>query len=80
MDKFDLVRFTDNDFELDVRADSENETVWLTQEEIAFLFERNKSVISRHIRNIFVEGELEKNRVVAKKMQLLLLSKKSTEG
>ena len=66
MDKFDLVRFTDNDFELDVRADSKNETVWLTQDEIAFLFERDKSVISRHIRNIFVEGELEKNRVVAK--------------
>ncbi len=38
MGKFDLVRFTDNDFELDVRADSENETVWLTQEEIALLF------------------------------------------
>ena len=38
MDKFDLVRFTDEDFELDVRADSENETVWLTQEEIATLF------------------------------------------
>ena len=66
MDKFDLVRFTDNDFELDVRTDSENETVWLTQDEIAFLFERDKSVISRHIQNIFVEGELEKNRVVAK--------------
>ena len=66
MDKFDLVRFTDNDFELDVRADSKNETVWLTQDEIAFLFERDKSVISRHIRNIFSEGELEKDRVVAK--------------
>ena len=66
MDKFDLVRFTDDDFELDVRADSENETVWLTQDEIAFLFERDKSVISRHIRNIFVESELEKDRVVAK--------------
>ena len=29
MDKFELVRFTDGNFELDVRADSENETVWL---------------------------------------------------
>jgi hypothetical protein len=66
MDKFDLVRFTDNDFELDVRADSENETVWLTQEDMVFLFKRDKSVISRHIRNIFTEGELEKDRVVAK--------------
>lgn len=66
MDKFDLVRFTDNDFELDVRADSENETVWLTQDDMVVLFERDKSVISRHLRNIFTEGELEKNRVVAK--------------
>ena len=33
MNKFQLVKFTDNDFELDVRADSENETVWLTQED-----------------------------------------------
>ena len=66
MDKFDLVRFTDNDFELDVRADSENETVWLTQEEIAFLFDRNQSVISRHISNIFREGELDKDTSMQK--------------
>lgn len=39
--------------------------MWLTQDEIAFLFGRDKSVISRHIRNIFVESELEKDRVVA---------------
>ena len=56
--KFDLVRFTDNDFELDVRADSENETVWLTQEEMARLFDVNVGRISRHISNIFAEGEL----------------------
>ena len=42
MNKFDLVNFTDNDFELDVRTDVEHETVWLTQEEISFLFEKNK--------------------------------------
>ena len=49
-----------------MRADSENETVWLTQYEISFLFDRDKSVISRHIRNIFAESELEKDRVIAK--------------
>lgn len=52
MDKFDLVRFTDNDFELDVRADSKNETVWLTQEEIALLFGSSRSTIAYHINNI----------------------------
>ena len=58
MDKFDLVRFSDNDFELDVRADSENETVWLTQKEISLLFETERSVISKHINNILKCGEI----------------------
>jgi len=43
----------------------ENETVWLTQEQMAELFQRDKSVISRHIKNIFEEGELLKEAVVA---------------
>ena len=60
MDKFELVRFTDNGFELDVRADLQHDTVWLTQEEICNLFGRNQGVISRHISNIFKEGELNK--------------------
>lgn len=60
MDKYDLVRFTDNDFELDVRADSENETVWLTQEEMSSLFGRTVPVISRHITQIFKDNELDK--------------------
>ena len=56
--KYELVRFADNDFELDVRADSENETVWLTQDEMARLFDVDIGRISRHINNIFNEGEL----------------------
>ena len=36
----------------------ENETVWLTQAQMVSLFQRDVSVISRHIRNIFKEGEL----------------------
>ena len=55
-----MLKFTDNDFELAVRADSENETVWLTQEEMARLFDVNIGRISRHISNIFTEGELER--------------------
>lgn len=41
-------------------------TVWLSLNEMCILFGRDKSVISRHIRNIFKEGELDPNRVVAK--------------
>ena len=66
MDKFDLVRFTDNDFELDVRADSKNETVWLTQDEIALLFGSSRSTITYHINNIFTSEELDKNTSVEK--------------
>ena len=43
---------------IDVRL--ENETVWLTQAQLCELFQRDVSVISRHIKNIFNEGELEK--------------------
>ena len=43
---------------LDVRL--ENETMWLTQAQLCELFQRDVSVISRHIKNIFTEGELEK--------------------
>lgn len=44
----------------------ENETVWLSQEQMAELFQRDKSTISRHIKNTFEEGELNRDAVVAK--------------
>ena len=43
-----------------------DETVWLTQEQMSILFQRDKSVISRHIKNVFEEGELREDVVVAK--------------
>ena len=66
MDKFELVRFTDDGFELDVRADSENETVWLTQEEMALLFDVNRTRITRHINNIIKDSELDEKSNVRK--------------
>ena len=66
MNKLQMVKFTDNDFELDVRADSENETVWLTQEEIALLFDTARSTITYHINKIFSSEELDKNTSVEK--------------
>ena len=41
-----------------------NENVWLTQMQIAELFQKDKRTISEHIRNIFKEGELSENSVV----------------
>jgi hypothetical protein len=48
---------------IDVRM--EDETVWLSLDQMAELFQRDKSTISRHIKNVFEEGELDKNSVVA---------------
>ena len=48
---------SENTIQLEVLM--ENETVWLTQAQMVILFERDQSVISKHIRNIFKEKELE---------------------
>lgn len=48
---------------LEVRV--ENETVWLTQAQMAMLFERERSVIAKHIKNVFKEGELDSKVVCA---------------
>lgn len=42
-----------------------NDTVWLTADQMAELFQRNKSTISRHIKNVFEEGELDAEATVA---------------
>ena len=65
-DKYELVRFEQNGLILDVNVSPDEDTVWLSLNEMCILFGRDKSVISRHIRNIFKEGELDPNRVVAK--------------
>ena len=44
----------------------DEDTVWLSLDQMAELFQRDKSTISRHIKNIFEEGELQRNSVVAK--------------
>lgn len=44
----------------------DNQTVWLSQAQMAVLFERERSVITKHLRNIFAEGELEEKVVCAK--------------
>ena len=50
----------------EIQVKLENETVWLSLNQITELFERDKSVISRHVNNIFKEKELDRNSVVAK--------------
>ena len=55
---------SDGQLTLNVRLDGE--TVWLTQEQMGTLFERERSVITKHIRNLFAEGELVRDSVCAK--------------
>jgi len=52
--------------EIEFKGDLEHETIWASLEQIAKLFGRDKSGISRHIKNIFSSDELEKDSVVAK--------------
>jgi hypothetical protein len=61
---FLLYQTSDGQTRLEVRL--ENETVWLSLNQLAELFQRDKSVISRHIKNVFEEGELKPEATVAK--------------
>ncbi|MCQ2120169.1 MAG: virulence RhuM family protein [Bacteroidales bacterium] len=56
----------DENINIEVRIDCEKNTVWLSIDQMATLFARDKSVIGKHIRNIFKEGELKKDPVWAK--------------
>ncbi|MBK5213675.1 MAG: virulence RhuM family protein [Flavobacteriaceae bacterium] len=51
---------------MDVQVKFDKETVWLSLNQISDLFDKDKSVISRHLNNIFKEGELERKATVAK--------------
>lgn len=68
--KYKLIKFTDKGFELDVRADYSKDTVWLTQDEMALLFDVDRTRIVRHINNIYKDKELEKQRTCAENAQV----------
>jgi hypothetical protein len=56
----EIIIYQTEDGQTKIQTRFEDETVWLTQEQIVVLFQRDQSVISRHIRNVFEEGELDK--------------------
>ncbi|MCQ2802332.1 MAG: virulence protein RhuM/Fic/DOC family protein [Bacilli bacterium] len=83
MEKYKIVRFVDGDFSINVKADEQNETVWLSQNEMATLFNVTNDSISLHIKNILSSGELtnstveissvvqkEGNRTVSRKIKI----------
>ena len=65
MDKgqFLLYQTPDGDSQIEVKL--QHDTVWLSLDQMAELFQRNKSTISRHIKNVLEDGELEEKSVVA---------------
>ena len=61
----ELIIYQTEDGQTKIDVHMENETVWLSLDQMADLFQRDKSTISRHIKNIFEEGELTREAVVA---------------
>ena len=66
MQESNLLMYTTEDGLTKIEATFVNDTVWLSVEQMAELFQRDRSVIGKHIRNIFKEGELKKESVWAK--------------
>ena len=66
MQESNLLMYTTEDGLTKIEATFVNDTVWLSLEQMAELFQRDRSVIGKHIRNIFKEGELKKESVWAK--------------
>ena len=64
--KSEIVIFKTADDKVSIDVHFEGETVWLTIDEMASLFEKSRSTINEHILNIFEESELEKEKVVRK--------------
>ena len=61
-----IIIYETPDGQTSIRVQLDNDTVWLSQAQMAELFQKDRTVIGRHIQNIFKEGELDKNRVCAK--------------
>jgi hypothetical protein len=64
-DKGQILLYQTPDGESRIEVKLQDETVWLNLDQMAELFQRNKSTISRHIKNVFEEGELQQEATVA---------------
>lgn len=63
--KSEVIMYQTDDGQTKIEVTFEDETAWLSLKDMTELFQRDKSVISRHIKNIFTEGELDENSTVA---------------
>ena len=60
-----IIIYTTEDGVTKIETTFDEDTVWLSMDQMAELFQRDKSTISRHIKNVFTEGELQRDSVVA---------------
>ena len=65
MNNSNIIMYTTEDGLTKIETTFEDDTVWLSLDQMAELFQRDKSTISRHIKKIFEERELQRNSVVA---------------
>lgn len=65
-----IVLFQSSDREISLDVSTDGSTVWLTQSQMAELFERDRTVIARHVSNIYREGEVDKDSTCAKFAQV----------
>lgn len=75
----EILLYQDRDGVIKVDVRLEDETVWLTQEQMASLFGKGRSTITEHIRNVFEEGELEQDRTCRKFRQVRQEGERSVE-
>ena len=62
--KYELVKFVNDNLELEINISPKEETIWMNKEQIAlFFFDRDRTVISRHIKKLFNDGELIEKQV-----------------
>jgi hypothetical protein len=66
LNKGEIIIYKTKEGETSIDVRMEEETVWLNLNQMSLLFEKDKSVISRHLKNIYKEGELEIDSTVAK--------------
>ena len=70
MKKYEIITFKNNNVQLDVNVSPNEDTVWLTKDQMSALFDRDRTVITRHINKIYKEGELDEKSTCAKNAQV----------
>ena len=68
--KGEILLYQNNKGNIKLEVNIQDETVWLTQEQMALLFGKGRSTVTEHIINVFKEGELEQNRTCRKFRQV----------